>query len=132
MVLCCLFGLRVNMTVLALLKLGKSVIRNNLNHLDATDPEAREERMRRERELVDGLRERVQGRYASGAVSDKLDAARDEREAFGQAQMGFFSTDEAPPADGPAALAGDERHTLGHAAERQIREPQGGGDRGPV
>lgn len=102
------------------LKLGKSVIRNNLNHLDATDPAAREERMRRERELVDGLRERVQGRYASGAVSDKLDAARDEREAFGQAQMGFFSTDEAPPADGPAALAGDERHTLGHAAERQI------------
>lgn len=102
------------------LKLGKSVIRNNLNHLDATDPAAREERMRRERELVDGLRERVQGRYASGAVSDKLDAARDEREAFGQAQMGFFSTDEAPPADGHAALAGDERHTLGHAAERQI------------
>lgn len=104
------------------LKLGKAVIRNNLNHLDATDPAAREERMARERELVDGLRERVQGRYASGAVSDKLDAARDQDEAFNQAQMGFFSAEEAPAAteSGPAELAGDERHTLGHVAERQI------------
>jgi hypothetical protein len=104
------------------LKLGRSVIRNNLNHLDATDPAAREERMARERELVDGLRERVQGRYASGAVSDKLDAARDQDEAFNQAQMGFFSAEEAPPAaeSGPVDMAGDERHTLGHVAERQI------------
>lgn len=103
-------------------KLGKAVIRNNLNHLDATDPAAREDRMARERELVDGLRERVQGRYASGAVSDKLDAARDQDEAFNQAQMGFFSAEEAPAAtaSGPAELAGDERHTLGHVAERQI------------
>lgn len=111
------------------LKLGRAVIRNNLNHLDATDPKAREERMARERELVDSLRERVQGRYASGAVSDKLDAARDQDEAFNQAQMGFFSSDdsqddmfggggEAEPA--APALKGDERHTLGHVAERQI------------
>ena len=104
------------------LKLGKTVIRNNLNHLDATDPAAREERMARERELVDGLRERVQGRYASGAVSDKLDAAREQDEAFNQAQMGFFSAEDAPAQAeaAPAALGGDERHTLGHAAERQI------------
>lgn len=104
------------------LKVGRAVIRNNLNHLDATDPKAREERMARERELVDSLRERVQGRYASGAVSDKLDAAREQDEAFNQAQMGFFSTEEAPASvtAGPAALAGDERHALGHVAERQI------------
>lgn len=104
------------------LKVGRAVIRNNLNHLDATDPKAREERMTRERELVDSLRERVQGRYASGAVSDKLDAAREQDEAFNQAQMGFFSTEEAPASvtAGPAALAGDERHALGHVAERQI------------
>lgn len=104
------------------LKLGRAVIRNNLNHLDATDPAAREDRMARERELIDGLRERVQGRYASGAVSDKLDAARDQDEAFNQAQMGFFSAEEAPAAaaSGPVDLAADERHTLGHVAERQI------------
>lgn len=108
------------------LKVGKAVIRNNLNHLDATDPKAREERMERERALVDGLRERSQGRYASGSVSDKLDDAREQREAFEQAQMGFFSAedhgdmfggDDAPK---EVKLAGDERHTLGHAAERQI------------
>lgn len=101
------------------IKVGRAVIRGNLNHLDATDPAARDARQERERELIDGLRERAQGRYASGAVSDKLDAARDEREAFEQAQMGFFSSDEAPPAAN-RELAGDERHTIGHAAERQL------------
>lgn len=109
------------------LKLGKTVIRNNLNHLDATDPAAREARQRRERELIDSLRERVQGRYAAGGVADKLDAAREQREALEQAQMGFFSTEQADmfgggEGDAPKEieLAGDERHTLGHIAERQI------------
>lgn len=104
------------------IKVGRAVIRNNLNHLDATDPKAREERMARERELIDGLRERVQGRYAAGAVSDKLDAARDQQEAFEQAQMGFFGADESQPSleSAPAPLAGDERYTVGHVAERQI------------
>lgn len=104
------------------IKIGRSVIRNNLNHLDATDPAARDERMARERELIDGLRERSQGRYASGSVSDKLDEARDQREAFEQSQMGFFSAEEAPDAGAGEAkpLAGDERHTIGHAAERQL------------
>lgn len=109
------------------LKLGKTVIRNNLNHLDATDPAAREARQRRERELIDSLRERVQGRYAAGGVADKLDAAREQREALEQAQMGFFSTEQADMFGGGGGdapkeieLAGDERHTLGHIAERQI------------
>jgi hypothetical protein len=108
-------------------KLGKAVVRNNLNHLDAVDPVAREERMRNERELMDGLRERVQGRYASGSVKDKMDAARESKEAFEQSQMGFFGGDDQTDMFGggdeaPAApeLAGDERHTLGHEAERQI------------
>lgn len=110
------------------LKVGRAVIRGNLNHLDATDPAARDERLARERDLIDGLRERVGGRYAGGAVADKLDAARDQREAFEQAQMGFFSSEEAPPAAAgaePVALAPDERHTLGHVAERQIAEMMG-------
>jgi len=105
------------------IKLGKSVIRNNLHHLDATDPAAREERMQRERALVDSLRERAAGRYASGSVGDKLDAAREQSAAFDQSQMGFFSTEDAPTAAGGDAapdLGGDERHTLGHAAERQL------------
>jgi superfamily II DNA or RNA helicase len=102
------------------LKVGKALIRHNLNHLDATDHEAREARLARDRALTDSLRERVQGRYASGSVSDKLDAARDRQEAFNQAQMGFFA-DEAPPtATEDIKLEGDERHSIGHAAERQI------------
>lgn len=105
------------------IKIGKSVIRNNLQHLDATDPAARAKREQQHRALVDGLRERAQGRYAGGGVREKLDAAREQREAFEQAQMGFFSADEAPvaaAADKPIELAGDERHTIGHVAERQI------------
>lgn len=101
------------------IKIGKSTIRHDLNHLDATDPAARESRQAKERSLVDGLRERSQGRYAGGGVAEKLDAAREERDAFEQAQMGFFSREELPQqADTP--LGGDERHTLGHVAERQI------------
>lgn len=107
-------------------KLGKSVIRNNLNHLDATDPDAREARLKRDREMVDSLRERSGGKYASGAVSDKLDAARDQHEAFNQAQMGFFASQDDPNVggngDSPSKIdvKADERHSLGHAAERQI------------
>lgn len=102
------------------LKLGRSVIRNNLNHLDATDPVAREKRMAEQRALVDSLRERASGKYAAGKVSDKMDAARAQDEAYNQAQMGFFANNE-PELDAVAQpLGGDERHTLGHVAERQI------------
>lgn len=101
------------------IKVGKAVIRNNLQHLDATDPAARAKREEQQRALIDSLRERSQGRYAAGSVTDKMDAARDQREAFEQAQMGFFAADEAPPA-ADAPLGGDERRTLGHVAERQI------------
>lgn len=100
------------------IKVGKTVIRNNLNHLDAVDPEAREARMAKDRAMVDGLRERAGGKYASGSVSDKLDAAREQKEAFEQSQMGFFA-DEAPAAK-ELKVDQDERHSIGHAAERQI------------
>ena len=128
------------------LKLGRQTIRHNLNHLDAVDPEARTARLAQTRELIDRLRERNQGRYAEGAVSDKLDAARARQEALAQAQMGFFSSEQdaggntlfgtadggdlfggqaemfgAPPAKAESKpLKADERHTLGHVAERQI------------
>lgn len=101
------------------IKTGRAPIRNNLAHLDMTDPAAREKRQAAERERIDALRERSAGRYAAGGVLDNLDAARAQEEAFNQSQMGFFSSEEAPEtADKP--LAGDERHTLGHVAERQI------------
>jgi len=100
------------------LKLGKSVIRNNLDHLDAVDPEAMAARLAKQKELIDGMRSRVDGKYATGSVSEKLAAAKEQKAAFEQAQMGFFSSEDAPAA--PTELGADERHTLGHAAERQI------------
>jgi SNF2 family DNA or RNA helicase len=107
------------------MKLGRQVIRNNLNHLDAVDPQARAAREEQERQLIDRLRERNQGKYASGSVSDKLDAEREQKEAFEQSQMGFFSAEAEPDMFGDAPkpakpLAVDERHTLGHAAERTL------------
>lgn len=100
------------------LKLGRAAIRDNLNHLDAVDPKARDARLAKERELADGLRGRVQGRYAAGGVRDRLDAARDEQAGLSAAQMGFFA-DEPTAAKG---LAADERWTVGHEAERKIAE----------
>lgn len=106
------------------LKLGKTVFRNNLSHLDAVDPAAREERLAKQRALADSMRDRVDGKYASGSVKEKMEAAAEQKAAFDQAQMGFFSSEDLFGGDGdkaaPAALAADERHTLGHAAERQI------------
>lgn len=108
-------------------KLGKRVIRNNLDHLDAVDPAAREARMAKNRELIDSLRERSGGKYASGSVTEKMDAAKQQQEAMEQAQMGFFSGEadmfgggDEEKAPAPAPLQADERHTLGHVVERQI------------
>ena len=100
------------------LKLGRAMIRDNLNHLDAVDPKARDARVAKERALTDSLRERVQGRYTSGSVRDKLDAARDAQAGEDAAQMGFFADEAAD--DKP--LGADERYTIGHEAERRIAE----------
>lgn len=107
------------------IKMGKRTIRNNLGHLDAVDPAAREARQKKDKELIDRLRNRVGGKYASGGVADKIEAAKQEQAAFEQAQMGFFSSEDIPDAAGgevpaPAPLGADERHTLGHVVERQI------------
>lgn len=108
------------------LKVGRTSIRNNLNHLDTVDPQARAERQAKEAKLRDALRERVNGKYASGSVLDKLDAFKEQQAAFEQAQLGFFSADEdlfGGQGDEPIKqrdLAADERHTIGHVAGRQI------------
>lgn len=101
------------------LKLGKTTVRNNLDHLDAVDPKARADRAAQEKELIDGMRERVGGKYASGSVKEKLGEQKEKQAAFEQAQMGFFSTDDAPPA-AASELGADERHTIGHAAEQKL------------
>jgi hypothetical protein len=112
------------------IKLGKRTLRNHLNHLDAVDPAARDERLKKDRALIDSLRTRVGGKYSGGSVADKIEEAKQQQAAFEQAQMGFFSgdqqddmfggggADEKAPA--PAPLGSDERHTLGHVVERQI------------
>lgn len=100
------------------IKLGRTVINNNLQHLDAVDPDAREKRLEQHRQLVDSLRERTAGRYASGGVTDKIGAAREAQAAMEQSQMGFFGAEDEPEEETP--LAADQRHTLGHAAERRL------------
>lgn len=102
------------------LKVGRAVIRENLSHLDAVDPAARDARLARDRALTDSMRERAGGRYAAGSVRDKMDAAREERAGLQAAQMGFFADEPAAPTE--KALGGDERWTVGQVAERKIAE----------
>ena len=101
------------------LRVGKTVISDNIRHLDAIDPKAREQRLAEHRALIDALRARVKGKYAAGAVSDKLDEILANRAAYKQAQMSFFAAEEmGEPKDDE--LRPDERFTLGHAVENQL------------
>jgi len=106
------------------LKIGKTTIQGSLNHLDAVDPAARADRQAKEKELIDSLRERINGKYSGGSVADKMQAQAEANQAFEQAQMGFFSTEELgekPDVGNPmSALGSDERFTVGHAAEQKI------------
>ena len=102
------------------LKVGRTVVANHLDHADMLDPNIRAERSEKERALIDGLRERVSGRYASGSVSDKLAQRREDQASFEQAQLGMFSTEESPEGQADKEPGIDERYTLGHEAERQI------------
>ena len=105
----------------AALKIGKTIVRNNLNHLDAVDPIEREKRLKADRALIDSLRERSKGKYSSGSVGDKLDSAKEEKAAYGQAQMSLFSSEEDDNKE-DLALKADERKTIGHAAENMINK----------
>ncbi len=104
------------------LRTGRTVIAGDLNHLDALDSKAREQRLAEHRDMTDRLRSRVAGKYAAGSVSDKLDAARAADEAVSQSQMGMFgSEDPAPSAAAPEKpMALGERRSIGHAAEQQV------------
>jgi len=110
----------------AALKVGTTVVRNNLNHLSATDPVEREKRLSMERSLIDGLRARIKGKYAGGSVADKIEATKAYEAAFNQAQMGFFASDDLFGGEGgEKPLGGDERRTIGHAAENMIGKMMG-------
>jgi len=107
------------------LRIGRTAISDDLRHLDALDPDARERRLKDQRDLVDRLRNRVAGKYAAGGVGEKLDAARAAEAAQEQAQMGLFGAMEEPapkaaeePKEKPLELG--QRFTLGHATEQQI------------
>ena len=104
------------------LKVGRTPIRGALDHLDAVDPAARDARLAKHKALIDGLRERIDGKYAGGTVTDKLHAAKEAQQAFEQAQMGFFSTEDvpAPTETMTPDLGADERFTAGHAADLKI------------
>ena len=99
------------------LKLGRTVLRGNIAHLDAVDPQAREARLAEQRQFVDQLRNRVEGKYAAGSVKDKLDRARELAEIADQNQASMFM---AQPDDPYPTLKGDERWTLGDTVEQQL------------
>lgn len=108
------------------LAIGTTVVRNNLRHLGAVDPKEREKRIAQERALIDQLRNRVKGKYAGGSVAEKIDQHKSYEAAFGQAQMGFFSSDELGGGEeGPKPLGAGERRTIGHAAESMIGKMMG-------
>lgn len=102
------------------LKLGRTVISNHLRHVEAVDPAVRERRAAEARELADRLRNRAGGRYASGTVSDKLQAARERQAAAQQSQLGMFAA--APEEAGQRPLEADERPTIGAAAEAKMSQ----------
>lgn len=121
------------------IKVGFAPLANELSHLDATDHEARERRLKERERLTDSLRERVQGRYAAGKVADKLEAAREEQAALEEAQMGLFGgggglfddgpdlfgespkqAEKAPEAPKLREAEKHERYSLGHQVERQL------------
>lgn len=94
------------------IKVGRATIRNGLDHLSAIDPELREKRIADF--AANRGRDRL-GRWAEGSMHDM----RLQREAFEQAQMGLFGgEDDFAPQDKP--LDPDQRHSLGHALERQL------------
>ena len=101
------------------LKLGRTTISNHLSHIDAVNPEARESRLAQHRELVDRLRNRIQGKYSAGSVQAKLERVREESALLDQNQRSMFGV-EPDDASVEKPLEADERHTLGHTVESQL------------
>ena len=102
------------------LKIGSRSIRGDLEHLDAVDPDARRRRDEIHRQEVDRLRNRLQGKYTSGGVSEKLAQSRAAREALDQAQMSLFMGEKPQAESSDPTIEAGQRFTLGHAAERQL------------
>jgi len=73
------------------LKLGKRSIRNTERHLSFVDPQ-NATAPAEERKLYDRLRARVQGKYATGAIKDKVDNLLRGQEIERQNQVSMFGS----------------------------------------
>lgn len=109
-------------------KVGKTTIRNDIDHLGALDPNERERREQEGRKLAAAVQARVGGKFASDDVKGKMLRTREAEAALAQSQMGLFGMEEPKPAEdgqgGDEQLLPDlrpgERHTIGHQGEQQV------------
>lgn len=115
-------------------KVGKTTLRNDIDHLGALDPAERERREQEGRKLAASVQQRVGGRFASDDVKGKLLRTREAEAALAQSQMGLFGMEEPAQAAGageggeaPAVpeLRPGERHSIGHRAEQQVARMMG-------
>ena len=113
------------------LKIGRTTIRNDIDHLGALDPEARERRQDEARRLAGALQARTGGKFAADDVKGKMLRTREAEAAIAQSQMGMFGFEEPAPAasgDDAAALPelrAGERYTIGHQSEGDLAKLMG-------
>ncbi|KAA5611629.1 helicase-related protein [Rhodovastum atsumiense] len=113
-------------------KVGKTTIRGDIDHLGALNPEERERRETERKKLAGAMQARVGGKFASDDVKGKILREREAQAAIAQSQMGLFGFEEpAPKAEegeaGPLLpeLRQGERLTIGHQAEQQLQRMMG-------
>lgn len=104
------------------LRLGVAEITNKERHVQATSNEEQRDKMRAEqRQMMDGLRDRDKGRYASGGIKDKFTRLLEQQTVNEEAQGGMFTAKEMGGGDRQLPKPGQgERHSLGDRAEAQI------------
>jgi hypothetical protein len=105
------------------LRLGRQIIRNDIAHVGALDPKERERRERTGRARMASLmnRDMSSGKFQTGSVRDKMEAADKAERAIAQTQMGMFGAETVEPDEVEEhPLRSGDRYTIGHAAEGQI------------
>lgn len=107
------------------LRLGKRSVAHSERHLGFIDPEKREWAAKQRKELIDKVRSRSRGRYASEekSVREKLDVAMAEDEYMRQNTASLFGgTESSVKSLKPSEVKVDtgERYAIGEAAEAQL------------
>lgn len=104
------------------LRLGVAEITNKERHVKATADEEQREAMRAEqRQMMDGLRDREQGRYASGGIKEKFTRLLEQQTVNQEAQSAMFTAQEVRGGERELPTPGQgERYSLGERAENQI------------